>query len=47
METKDNMWVSGLISPGMNTKDYLYIDKALNEDMDALANAISDVLESK
>ena len=48
METKDNMWVSGpSYKSGDEYKDYLYIDKALNEDMDALANAISDVLESK
>lgn len=48
METKDNMWVSGpSYKSGDDYKDYLYIDKALNDDMDALANAISDALESK
>lgn len=48
LETKDNMWVSGpAYKSGDEYKDYLYIDKALSEDMDALANAISDVLESK
>ena len=48
METKDYMWVSGpSYKSGDDYKDYLYIDKALNDDMDALANAISDALESK
>jgi len=48
METKDNMWVAGpSYKSGDEYKDYLYIDKALNEDMNALAGVISDVLESK
>ena len=45
METKDNMWVSGpSYKTGDEYKDYLYIDKALNEDMDALAEVISKQL---
>lgn len=45
METKDNMWVAGpSYKSGDEYKDYLYIDKELNEDMDALANVISEAL---
>lgn len=47
METKHNMWVSGpSYKSGDDYKDYLYIDKELNEDMEALANVISEVLEN-
>ena len=45
METKDNMWVSGpSYKSGDEYKDYLFIDRALNEDMDALAEVISEQL---
>ena len=46
METKDNMWVSGpSYKTGDEYKDYLYLDKELNEDMDNLASAISELIE--
>ena len=44
-QTKDNMWVGGpQYKTGDEYKDYLYIDKSINEDMDALAEAIDKVI---
>ena len=41
-ETTNNMWVGGpQFKSGEEYKDYLYIDKENNKDMDALAEAIS------
>lgn len=43
--TKDNMWVDGpQYKQGNEYKDYLYIDKELNSEMDALANVIEKVI---
>lgn len=40
-ETSNNMWVGGpQYKQGEEYKDYLYIDKDINEDMDALAEEI-------
>ena len=45
-ETANNMWVGGpQYKQGDDYKDYLYIDKAINEDMDALAEAIEKVIK--
>ena len=44
--TKNNMWVGGpQFESGDEYKEYLFIDKELNQDMDALAEAISKVIE--
>lgn len=40
-ETDKNMWIGGpQYKSGDEYKDFLYIDKELNEEMDALAEAI-------
>lgn len=45
-ETKDNVWIGGpQFKSGDEYKDYLYLDKELNEDMDNLAGAISELIE--
>lgn len=45
METKDNMWIAGpSYKAGDDYKDYLYFDKSINDDLDALAEAISKEL---
>lgn len=45
-ETSNNMWVGGpQYKQGDEYKDYLYIDKEINDDMDALAEAIEKVIE--
>lgn len=48
-ETSKNCWIGGpQYKAGDNKyKDYLYIDKEINEDMDNLASMISEKLESK
>ena len=44
-ETANNMWVGGpQYKAGDDYKDYLYIDKELNAEMDALANVIEKVI---
>ena len=43
-ETANNMWVGGpQFKQGDEYKDYLYIDKEINEDMDKLAEEIEKV----
>lgn len=45
-ETSNNMWVGGpQYKQGDEYKDYLYIDKEINDDMDALAEAIEKVID--
>lgn len=45
-QTKDNMWVGGpQYKAGDDYKDYLYIDKELNKEMDALAEEIEKVIK--
>lgn len=45
-ETENNMWIGGpQYKQGDEYKDYLYIDKEINDDMDALAEAIEKVIE--
>lgn len=44
-ETSKNVWVGGpQYQSGKEYKDYLYIDKECNEDMDNLAAYISELL---
>lgn len=44
-QTKDNMWVGGpQYKTGDEYKDYLYIDKSINEEMDALAEEIDKTI---
>ena len=44
-QTKDNMWVGGpQYKTGDEYKDYLYIDKSINEEMDALAEEIDKAI---
>lgn len=44
--TKDNMWVGGpQFKSGDDYKDFLFIDKENNADMDALAEAINKVID--
>ena len=45
-ETSNNCWVSGpQYKSGDDYKDYLYIDKSNNDDMDKLAEVISGIIE--
>lgn len=45
-QTKDNAWIGGpQYKVGDDYKDYLYIDKGLNKDMDALAEKLEELLE--
>ena len=45
-QTKDNAWIGGpQYKVGDDYKDYLYIDKGLNKDMNALAEELSELLE--
>lgn len=45
-QTKDNAWIGGpQYKVGDDYKDYLYIDKGLNKDMDALADTLAELLE--
>ncbi len=45
-ETKDNMWVGGpQFKQGDEYKDYLYLDKELNKDLDALAECICEAIK--
>ena len=45
-ETKNNMWVGGpQFKSGDEYKDFVYIDKENNEDMDKVAEAISKAIE--
>ena len=45
-QTKDNIWVGGpQYKAGDDYKDYLYIDKELNKEMDALAEEIEKVIK--
>lgn len=44
-QTKNNMWVGGpQYKTGDEYKDYLYIDKSINEEMDALAEEIDKAI---
>ena len=44
-ETKDNLWVVGpQYKAGDDYRDYLYIDKEINEEMDKLAEEINKAL---
>lgn len=44
-ETENNCWIGGPhYKSGDEYKDYLYIDKANNEDMDSLASYISELI---
>jgi len=44
-QTKDNAWIGGpQYKVGDDYKDYLYIDKSLNEDMEKLAEEIAGLL---
>ena len=44
-ETSKNVWVGGpQYQSGKEYKDFLYIDKELNEEMDDLASLISELL---
>jgi len=44
-ETENNCWVGGpQFKAGDDYKDYLYIDKSNNEDMDALAESLSELV---
>ena len=44
-QTKANMWVGGpQYKTGDEYKDYLYIDKSINEEMDALAEVIDKAI---
>lgn len=45
-ETSDNMWVGGpQYKAGDDWKDYLYIDKSMNDEMDALAEVVEKVIK--
>jgi len=45
-ETSKNVWIGGpQYKAGDEYKDYLYIDKEINEEMDNLAAYISELLE--
>jgi len=45
-ETANNMWIGGpQYKQGDDYKDYLYIDKSINEEMDALAEVIEKVIK--
>lgn len=45
-ETANNMWVGGpQYKQGDDYKDYLYIDKSINEEMDNLAEVIEKVIK--
>ena len=45
-ETEKNCWIGGpQFKAGDDYKDYLYIDKANNEDMDKLAEVLSGIIE--
>lgn len=45
-QTKNNMWVGGpQYKAGDEYKDYLYMDKELNDDMDSLACAIEGAIK--
>ena len=45
-ETANNMWVGGpQYKQGDDYKDYLYIDKELNPEMDALAEIIEKAID--
>lgn len=47
-ETDKNMWIGGpQYKSGDDYKDFLYIDKELNEEMDALAGVIAETMQSK
>lgn len=44
-QTKDNMWIGGpQYKTGDEYKDYLYIDKSINEEMDSLAEEIDKAI---
>lgn len=44
-QTKDNAWIGGpQYKSGDDYKDYLYIDKKLNKDMDELAEELAELL---
>lgn len=44
-QTKNNIWVGGpQYKSGDDYKDYLFIDKSVNEEMDALAEAIDKAI---
>ena len=44
-ETEKNCWIGGpQFKAGDDYKDYLYIDKSNNEDMDALASMLSELV---
>lgn len=45
-QTKDNAWIGGpQYKVGDDYKDYLYIDKGLNKDMEELAEELEELLE--
>lgn len=44
-ETKDNMWVGfPQYKSGDDYKDYVFVDKACNDDLDGLAEVISETI---
>lgn len=47
-ETSKNCWIGGpQYKSGDEYKEYWYLDKELNEDMDNLASMIAEMLETK